>query len=424
MERVLKQAMQQADAAEVYRLDTHVMRVEFRNNVLYSVISGQRDELALRLVKSQKMGFASCTAKTTEDLVPRALSTADDGPQMDITFPAQSEFCNVDNFDPQVDGISARELIDDALRIIRKIRPLHESLDTALVLEKRIEHHSILNSSGLAACYSRSELTVSARAQVYTGSDLLLVRDGIMSSHAPLVFDELLYRLDKKLDAADRTHELPTGRYPVLLAPKALQKFLMPLVAGLTAGSAAQFEIGQKVACPRVSVWNDPTRARSAASCAFDAEGVAATKTALVEDGVVTKHISDLAHAALAHAGSAVRKQMWLPPEPGVLNLYVKPEVRGRRELFNDVEYGLIVDLFSMPRPGYEHSRTFSADIELGYVISHGKTLGRCTGLTLRANVIDALTERLRDISGDQIDCGDALLPYYLLDDVEVVNIG
>lgn len=429
MQQILDLARKTCQAAETYRVTRLSSHVVFEKNSLHRVTASESGGMAVRVLRNGRLGFASSNRADGLDLlVEHARSSATHGP-VSQGFPNPSGYVPVENHDPGLMSMPVEDLIQCGQTIIDKLAPLQPGLRIALVFERVEETIEIANTLGLYACHLRTALKVAATAQLALDDDFLNVCDETHSSHGPVPLEEMLYRLTKKLDGAEKSVTLPTGHYPVLLAPKAVEKFISPLVtcldARVTEDSVLHGWCGHQVVDRRISLCDDPLRPRSAASIPFDAEGFANRRLPLIHEGVLHNCLFDSTTAlrlGMNAAGSAVRESVHEMPAPGAQNLFMQPLVRGRRQLFNDVSYGLIIDLFSPVRPDPLHTGSFDGDIMLGYVISRGETIGRSKHLSLRANVFEALRDRLVDISGDQIDCGKALLPYLLFDGLEIRN--
>jgi PmbA protein len=103
--------------------------------------------------------------------------------------------------------------------------------------------------------------------------------------------------------------------------------------------------MGQKVLPAGFSLTEDPTRPRIAGSRPFDGEGLPARPRAIVEDGVLTRWLLDLATArklGLQSTANAYRGTT-APPAPGVGNVALTQGDKSRDDLIRDMGRGLLV---------------------------------------------------------------------------------
>src|SRR5205807_6074440 len=102
---------------------------------------------------------------------------------------------------------------------------------------------------------------------------------------------------------------------------------------------------------PGIAVIDDPLRKRGLRSRPFDAEGVATTRLAMVEDGVLKSWFLDTATArelGLATTGHAMRS-VSSTPSPGPSNLHLAPGAATPAALMAAIDDGFYVtDLIGM----------------------------------------------------------------------------
>ena len=94
-----------------------------------------------------------------------------------------------------------------------------------------------------------------------------------------------------------------------------------------------------------ITIIDDPLRPAGLRSRAFDAEGVATDRRAIVEEGRLLTWLLDTATAdelGLRTTGHAWRG-LAEPPSPGPSNLYLEPGARTPEELMREVGRGLLV---------------------------------------------------------------------------------
>lgn len=142
-----------------------------------------------------------------------------------------------------------------------------------------------------------------------------------------------------------------TGTYPVLFDERVASSLIGHLLGAINGQTVARGSgwlldrLGQQVLPAGLSVIEDPHRPRIGGSRPFDAEGLATRKRAIVEDGVLTGWVLDLATArklGMQSTGNATRGTS-APPSPGTSNIDLTPGTASRADLIAQMGTGLLV---------------------------------------------------------------------------------
>src|SRR5687767_3216337 len=100
---VLEMAARAAEEAEVYHVSYEETPVSFEGNRLKSILTRQSEGLALRIVKGGRIGFAANMGELGwEDLLSRALETAQFGAEARFHLPSIGSHSSVEVYDPAV----------------------------------------------------------------------------------------------------------------------------------------------------------------------------------------------------------------------------------------------------------------------------------------------------------------------------------
>ena len=135
---------------------------------------------------------------------------------------------------------------------------------------------------------------------------------------------------------------------PAPRAAAGLLRHLATAIGGDTVASGRSFlkdRLGQPVFAPGIVITDDPLRRRGIASRPFDGEGIAGSRRHLVEDGVLTTWLLDLASArrlGLASTGHASRSGAAVG-SPTATNLTLEPGILSPETLMADIAQGLYV---------------------------------------------------------------------------------
>lgn len=189
----------------------------------------------------------------------------------------------------------------------------------------------------------------------------------------------------------------PSGAVDLVLDPR-LAATVFGLISGTLTGdrilkkrSPFVGRIGETIASPLVTLYDDPTDADSLGADSHDGEGLACRNNVLVADGELRAFLYDAYNgrkAGVGSTGSAVRGTRGLPT-PGVQALHVAPGGGGSvDDLIASVDHGVLVFSLAGLHSGVNPvSGDFSVGVE-GRMIRNGslaEPIAECTlGSTLQ----------------------------------------
>ncbi len=147
--------------------------------------------------------------------------------------------------------------------------------------------------------------------------------------------------------------------------------------------------LGQRIFRPGIRVVDDPHRKRESGSRPFDGEGLPTRRWNIIDDGVLTTWVLDLASARqldLAPTGHGSRGVSG-PPGPSTSNLYLEAGGASVEELIADIESGLYVtELIGFGVNGVTGDYSRGA---AGFWIENGKIAWPVSGMTVAGNLKD-----------------------------------
>ncbi|HLS68647.1 MAG TPA: TldD/PmbA family protein [Kiloniellales bacterium] len=255
---------------------------------------------------------------------------------------------------------------------------------------------SLAASNGFRGTYvgSRHSLGVS----VLAGDSLEMQRDYDFSS---TVFGEDLEnpaavgrRAGERAVRRLRPRKPRTARLPVVFDPR-ISPGLLRSLAGAISGAAIargtsflKDKLGERIFAAGIEVVDEPHRRRGLRSRPFDGEGLATRRQAIIEDGVLTTWLLDLASARqleLAPTGHAARGVSG-PPGPSCSNLWLAAGSLSPEALIGEIEEGFyITEMIGMgvnPITG-DYSRGAS-----GYWIEQGELTYPVSEATVAGNLL------------------------------------
>lgn len=418
-EELLDLARRAADEAEVYFVTTEETPVTFEANRLKGIMTRQSRNIALRIIKNGRIGFAAGAGpEDAQELVSIALETAQFGAEARFHMPAPASYEEVQVYDPAMETRALERVVEAGQRVIDRIVAHTPGILCEAYLAKRIGAVRILNSAGTSAASSKTTFSARVEGTLIHGTEMLFVGDMLATCHPDLDLSALARETIRQLDLAKETASAPHGEVPVIFTPRGFANaFAMPLSLGISGKTVLQGAsplshlAGQRCFDPRLSLWDDPTIPYCPGSRAFDDEGVKAQRLPLVEGGVVRNFTYDLQTAGLAgvvSTGSASRMPSTLPA-PSISVLTMEPGDASFEDMVADIPEGLIVEEMLGSTQGNVLGGDFGGNVLLGYKIERGRIVGRVKDTMIAGNVYTILKD-LQAIGRDAQWVGGSML--------------
>ena len=189
--------------------------------------------------------------------------------------------------------------------------------------------------------------------------------------------------------------KVATCQVPVIYEPRIASSLLRHLAGAISGPAVARGtsflkdKLGQRVFAAGVTVIDEPHKKRGLRSKPFDGEGIANHRRAIIEDGVLTTWLLDLASARqlkLRSTGHASRGTS-SPPGPSPTNLWLEPGAVTAQELIGDIQSGFYVtELMGQGINGVTGDYSRGA---AGFWIENGELTYAVSELTVAGNLKD-----------------------------------
>ena len=316
-------------------------------------------------------------------------------------------------------GIAApEELARDIpkLDIFDPVEPTTESLiERAAAAEDAARAvKGVTNSEGAEAGWGRSKVVLAA-SNGFSGSyetsgqgvSVAVVAGDGTEMERDYDFSSAVYGADLE-DAASvgkhageravkrlKPRKVASQKVPVVFDPRVARGILGHLTGAISGPAIARGtsflkdKLGQAIFAKGITVREDPHRRRGLRSKPFDAEGIANRARALVEDGVLTTWLMDLASArqlGLKTTGHAARGT-GSPPGPSPTNLWLEPRPLSPQALMADIAQGFYVtELMGMGVNGITGDYSRGA---AGFWIEKGAIAYPVSEVTIAGNLKD-----------------------------------
>ncbi|MDP3802303.1 TldD/PmbA family protein [Brevundimonas sp.] len=398
-----------ADAAEAVSAERASLSVGVRNGALEEVEREESRDLGLRVFIGRRQATVSASDlsdATRARLVERAVAMARLAPEDPYAGLAPQDrlasgpFPELDLFDPSGPGAAdleaaAAEAESVALAVdgVARSEGGHASASS--------NRWRLVTSHGFDGAWRGSAFSL--------GVGVIAEKDGAMErggEHRAVRHRSDLPSARSIGEEAGRRAVARTGprkiastTAPVVFENRVATQVLSPILGAISGPSIARGtsflkdRLGQRILPEGVDLVDDPFRPRGLGSAPFDDEGVAVTRRAIVEDGILTTWLLNSAAAAQLGLASTGHASRGLAGPPGVSthNLHLEPGERDLDGLMAGAGSGLLVT--SMFGPSLNaNTGDWSAGVsgfwfengERAYPVSEVTVAGRLTDLYAR----------------------------------------
>ena len=351
-----------AEAADALAVSGQSLTVDLRQRRLEQAERAEGTEIGLRVLIRGRQACVSASdtsAATIAALAERAVAMAREAPtdpNAGLADPSQLTAARdaawLDLCDPSPEPAAAA--LEDQARAAEAAALAAKGItqvETSATWSRREMYLAATN--GFAGGYARSSHSLSATAFCGTGTGMERDWAGegrVYGADMPgavgigqLAAERALARLGAV--------KPPTGHFPVLFDERvaaSLVGHVLSAINGTAVARGASWAIGlmdQPLLPPGMSLTENPHRPRIGASRPFDAEGLATTPRALVQDGVLRSWVLDLATGrklGLPSTGNAARGTS-APPSPSTTCIDLTQGSHSRDDLLAQMGTGLLV---------------------------------------------------------------------------------
>lgn len=392
-----------ADAADAVAVDARSRGVSWRDGQLEDVEGSEGEDIGLRILIGKQQAMVSTSDRrpdSLKELVDRTFAMAKAVPE--------DEFCGLAPEDRLHRGpLAELDLYDDTEVSADTLRQMAAEAEDAARSIKGVTNSdgagasastwaiSLVTSHGFSGHYRGSSFSTSVSALAGDGTGM--ERDYEFSSKRH--FEDLATPSDVGREAGEKAvkrlnpSKINSGQYTVVFDPREAKSLLghfSGAISGTSVARGTSFlkdHMAQQVFANGVTIVDDPLIMRGLSSKLFDGEGVAVSKTNLVQDGVLKSWLLN----------SATARQLGLPvtghgsrgtsSAPGISssNLYMKAGSLPPKELYADVKDGMYVtELIGMGVNGVTGDYSRGA---AGFRIRNGDLCEAISEVTIAGNL-------------------------------------
>jgi TldD protein len=416
-ERVLTRALNRGgDLAELYAEDRNGFSLTLDDRRVERPLSGRERGACVRVLLGDATFYGHVDGLAEEDLTRAAESVAE-AVRGAARVPAglsAAELAPGHPVDTRPEEVAAARKAELLRALDERARSAGD--DVAQVRVGYVEGRrrvEVFNSDGVAAADDRTRLRLSAQVVARRG-DRVETGSHTRGGHAGFELlaeepEEIAAEAARKALAMLDARDAPSGRLPVVVGHGFGGVLLHEAVGhGLEAdavqkgASVYAGKLGEQLAEPFVTAYDDGRREGEWGSDGIDDEGIPTRRTTIIEDGRLTSYLYDLLRArkdAADPTGNGRRESFRHIPVPRMTNTFFAPGEATAEELIGGVERGLYAVSFG---GGQVEPATgdFVFGVSEGYLIEGGKVTSPVRGATLVGNGLEAL-RAIDGIAGD-----------------------
>ena len=397
-----------ADAADAILVHGTSLSYDQRLGEIEKLEREESADIGLRVLVGKRQAMVSSTDRdgaALDELVTRALAMARTVPEDRYCGLADAaDVCGdpvaldmADTVEPDPDHLKTRARdCEDAARAVDGVTN-SEGASAGWSLSRA----SMAASNGFTGSYARSRHSVSASVIAGEGTGMERDYDYSMAVYGADLDDptQVGRRAGERTVRRVGPRKMPTAQVPVVYEARVAGGLLRHLVGAINGSAIARGTsflkemLGQKIFATGINVVDDPLRPRGFRSRPFDGEGIAGVERKLIDDGVLTTWLLDLATArqlglkSTGHAGRGTGG----PPSPGPTNLYLAAGTATPEALMADITSGFYVtELMGM---GINMITGDYSRGAAGYWIENGKITFPVSELTVAGNLGDMFRE-------------------------------
>ncbi|MEM7444652.1 MAG: TldD/PmbA family protein [Pseudomonadota bacterium] len=349
-----------ADAADAIMVDSSSLSAILRMGETERVERSESADLGLRVFVGNRSAIVSSADRkkpALEAMVERAVAMARQVPE--DPYSGLADAGDVVTEIPAIDLADSKE--PSAETLIERARTAEQA---ALAVQ------GVTNSEAADASWGQTRVWLAASngftghyvrtgsstvASVVAGEGTSMETDYDFSS---AVFaedledaDEIGKRAGAKAVSRLNARKVETARVPVVFDPRVANSLLRHLAGAISGPAIARGtsflkdRMDEQIFADGISVIDDPHRPRGLRSKPFDAEGLANSRRAFIENGRLTSWVMDLASSrqlGLRSTGNASRGTSG-PPGPSVTNFYLEPGNSDPKDLIGAIGNGFYV---------------------------------------------------------------------------------
>ncbi len=379
-----------------------VNTVAFENNKLKTVDFNQTAGFGLRIIKDNKIGFASSSDLSAVDTVINfAVDTAQYGEKAYFKI-SDSDFQTPDLkiFSKEVDELNSKNLLETGSLLLGALKKKLRDVFVNVEVEKIISEKEFFNSNDIKFKSKKSIYSISASLFRAEDNNFLELYDYISKTNMinQTEINKIVENLLFLYDNSQKSVSIETGYYPIYFTPKAF-KYLISFLSESLNGKLIEKKIslftdkiGENFFKKNFSIIDNPYLEGGLNSMSFDGDGLRPQKLFLIDKGKINSYVVDMQTAGklgVSSNGHSMRGYSTLP-QPNFTNVIFEFDVRENEDkIIKSIDKGIIVDQLLGAGQSNILGGEFSSNIDMGFYVENGEIKGRVKDCMISGNLFD-----------------------------------
>lgn len=420
-----------AEEAEIYYAANHSTGVNFRKDALENAKDRFSEGIGIRAIVNGAVGFASTnSAAQIEDAVEVAVAEArvrENDPDW-VSLPSNGKYPTVSGiFDKKVETLELESCIEYALALIEGTKEVPGTLPTSGGFTRSKGKQLILNTNGIEI--EEESTAISGFVDVITvNGQASTAYDFGISRSLDIDFFALGKNAAELAMKSNGGIKIEPQKTDVVFHPFAISDIIEEAFApsldadNVQKGRSGLIDkVGEELAVPELSIYDDGLIEAGIETSASDDEGVPSQRTTVIGNGVLETYLYDsytAGKAGVKSTGNSSRSSYTSPPSVGLRNVIVDyPQT----DVIADTQSGVFVNTVIGAHTANSISGDFSVEARNAFTIKDGALDKPIKSLMISGNAF----ELLKQISGAGFDVrkvGGIITPSIRVSDMSVIG--
>lgn len=393
---------------EIYFLSGKNISLKVFKGKIESFSDNQNQGISFRGKFDGKMGYSYTESFEEEDadfLINEAYENGSviESSDEQIIYEGGGEYIPVNTYEENLKNIEIPQIENFLINLEKEAYSLDKRIKTVVVCMFGMgeSERIIKNSKGISlhdrgnTAYSYISVSAEENGVVKTGSDFKVSRDFKAFDYKTLA-ENAVKKAAAKLDTVK-----PELKENICIIENTAFTSLLDSMTGIFSAEAVQKnlsllkgKLGEKIACEKFTLIDDPHLENGEGSCSFDSEGVPTKYKELVSKGILKTYLYNLKTAkkdGVKSTGNAAKGGYKGTIGISPFNLYVKKGEVSFDELLKKMDRGVIITDFAGLHSGLNSvSGDFSLAAE-GFIVENGKKGKAFNQITVAGNFFELL---------------------------------
>jgi PmbA protein len=420
-----------AEEAEIYYAASHSTGVNFKKDSLDNAKDRFSEGIGIRAIINGAVGFASTnSSRRLESAVEIAVAEArvrENDPDW-VGLPSNGTYPTVSGiFDKKVEALELEECINYAMDLVEGTKELSGTLPTSGGFTRAKSRQLILNTNGIEI--EEKSTAVSGFVDVITvNGHPSTAYDFAVSRSLDIDFFALGKNASELALKSSGGIKIEPQKTDVVFHPFAFSDILEEALAPSIDADNVQKgrsglinKLGEELAVPELSIYDDGLVEAGIETSASDDEGVPSQRTTVIEKGVLKTYLYDsytAGKAGVKSTGNGSRFSYTSPPSVGLRNFVIDYP---QKDIIADTKSGVFVNTIIGAHTANSISGDFSVEARNAFTIKDGVLDKPIKSLMISGNAF----ELLRNITGAGLDVrkvGGIITPSVRISDMSVIG--